>query len=593
MSYMGTMLRVDLTRNRITEESLDEELARKFVGSRGLGAKLVFDELDPAKDPLGEESRLVFATGPLTGTRAPTSGRFTVTFKSPLTGLLTYSNCGGFFGPWIKRAGYDVIIIEGCTESPSYLLVSDDTNEICDAGELWGMKTRETNSILEKRHDGKVASIGPAGERLSPISNLIMNGIYASGRGGIGAVMGSEKLKAVVVSGDQKVQVADEKRFDRALRYANALIDEEPITGAMLRTMGTASLVQMMNMNGIYPVRNFQQSRWPEEKAELTSGERLGRLSQGRHGCYMCPILCGHMVNLPDGGEMTSPEYETVWSLGANIDNSDLFSIVEGSALCDEYGLDAISTGAAIAAAIELEERGKISEGLKWNDPQGMLDLISKIAHGSGIGADLASGAKSLCERYGAPEVSMDVKGLELPGYDPRGAQGMGLAYATSSIGGSHMEAYMIAPEVLGRPKELLDRFATRKKAEWVVDLQDLSAFVDSLVLCRFSQFALGSDNYAEMYSAAVGTEFDVADLMETGGRIYNLERLFNTRAGSTVDTLPDRLLDERVRSGPAMGRTVRLKKMLREYYALRGWSKEGLVEDWTLRRYGLGGRST
>jgi aldehyde:ferredoxin oxidoreductase len=585
MSYMGLMLRVDLTRDRIDREQLDDKLLHNFIGGRGLGAKMISDELDPKADPLGEDNKLVFAAGPLTGTKVPTSGRFSVSFKSPLTGLLTDSNCGGFFGPWIKRAGYDLIIIQGRADSPSYLLISDDACELHDAGELWGKWTGETNHLLEKKHRGKVACIGPAGERLSLISNIIVNGWRALGRGGAGAVMGSKNLKALVVSGDKKIQVADEKAFDGALEIAGHRIKKRLRSGN-LRKLGTPSLVHLINTSGILPVRNFQKSKWPTERAELTSGERLGEFESGRQGCYMCPVMCGHKLAFLNGRKLKSPEYQTVWSLGPAIGNSDLFSIVEGGALCDNYGLDTISTGATIAAAIELAEMGKIKEGLRWNDPEGMLDLIEKIAFGSGIGADLALGAKRLSEKYGAPEVSMDAKGLELPAYDPRGAQGMGLAYATSNRGGCHMKGYMIKPEVLGRPK--LDRFVVQGKARWLIELQDLSAFVDSLAMCRFSQFALDAEDYARLYSASVGIDFGAEELMESGGRIFNLERLFNTRAGVVVDTLPERLLEEEVSSGPAKGCTVRLEEMLMEYYKLRGWSEAGLVEDRTLRRYGL-----
>jgi len=539
MAYMDKILRVDLTNGKITDEVLDEQTKKMFIGGRGLGAKIISDEVDPKADPLGESNKLVITTGPLTGTKAPTSGRFSASFKSPLTNLLTDCHAGGYFGPWIKKAGYDAIIIQGRAAEPTYLTVSDESVELCSAASLWGKTTSKTDETLEKKHGGKVMCIGPAGENQSLISSVMVNARRALGRGGIGAVLGSK------------------------------------------------------NLNGMYPVRNFQESQWPFDKAELTSGERIrDEFIVGRQGCYGCPIMCGHKVKLDDGREMKSPEFETVWSLGADLDNTDFNSIAEGGMLCDEYGLDTISTGSTISSAMELEEMGKIKTGLKWGDSQSMLNAIHLMGKGEGIGAEMAQGSKRFCEQHGAPEVSMNVKGLEIPAYDPRGSKGMGLAYATSNRGGCHLRAYMVSPEVLGIPKELLDRFSTQDKARWTMDLQDLSTFVDSLVLCRFSQFSLGIDNYAEMYSAATGIEFDSADVMRTGARIYNIERMYNLQAGITKedDTLPDRLLNQMVPDGPARGQTVRLKGMLKEYYSLRGWSKDGVPEEWRMKEYNLAG---
>lgn len=592
MAYMDKILRVDLTNGKITDEVLDEQTKKMFIGGRGLGAKIISDEVDPKADPLGESNKLVITTGPLTGTKAPTSGRFSASFKSPLTNLLTDCHAGGYFGPWIKKAGYDAIIIQGRAAEPTYLTVSDESVELCSAASLWGKTTSETDETLEKKHGGKVMCIGPAGENQSLISSVMVNARRALGRGGIGAVLGSKNLKAVVASGSQEITVQGDG-FERSVFEATSLLKEKPVTGESLPSRGTTVLVHAINMNGMYPVRNFQESQWPFDKAELTSGERIrDEFIVGRQGCYGCPIMCGHKVKLDDGREMKSPEFETVWSLGADLDNTDFNSIAEGGMLCDEYGLDTISTGSTISSAMELEEMGKIKTGLKWGDSQSMLNAIHMMGKGEGIGAEMAQGSKRFCEQHGAPEVSMNVKGLEIPAYDPRGSKGMGLAYATSNRGGCHLRAYMVSPEVLGIPKELLDRFSTQDKARWTMDLQDLSTFVDSLVLCRFSQFSLGIDNYAEMYSAATGIEFDSADVMRTGARIYNIERMYNLQAGITKedDTLPDRLLNQMVPDGPARGQTVRLKGMLKEYYNLRGWSKDGVPEEWKMKEYNLAG---
>jgi aldehyde:ferredoxin oxidoreductase len=546
--------------------------------------------VDPTTDPLSESNKIVVTTGPLTGTRAPTSGRFSASFKSPLTNTLTDCHAGGHFGPWIKKAGYDALIIQGKAAKPAYLAISDETADIFDASDLWGTTTSKTNETLEKKHGGKVICIGPAGEHQALISSVMVHARRALGRGGIGAVMGSKNLKAVVVSGSKKIDVQDEG-FNRAVFESNALLKEKPVTGESLPSRGTTVLVHAINMNGMYPVKNFNESQWPFDKAECTSGERIrDEFTVGRQGCYGCPIICGHTVKLSDGREIKSPEFETVWSLGADVDNTDFESIAQGGVLCDEYGLDTISTGATISAAMELQEMGKINEGCIWGSSEAVHNAIHKIGKVEGIGAQMAQGSKRFCEAYGAPEVSMTVKGLEIPAYDPRGAQGMGLAYATSNRGGCHLRAYMVSSEVLGASKELLDRFSTQDKARWTIDLQDISAFVDSLVLCRFSQFSLGIDNYADMYSTATGREFDAADLMKAGARIYTLERMYNLQAGLSMhdDTLPDRLLKVKVPAGPAKGHTVRLKKMLKEYYALRGWTNDGVPETWRLKEYGL-----
>ncbi len=576
---MDKLLRVDLSRDVISEERLDKDVLLKFVGGRGLGAKVIFDEVDPLSDPLGKDSRLVFATGPLTGTKAPTSGRFTASFKSPLTGLLTDCNCGGFFGPWIKWAGYDLIVIQGRADLPSYVVVSDQGCEINEARDLWGKKTGEVDRLLEKRHRGKVACIGPAGENGALIANVIVNGRRALGRGGIGAVMGSKMLKALVVSGSREVQVPAE--LEGAIQEATSLIKKKISTGWGLRSKGTVSVLPLLSKKGILPVRNYQRSR--SDKVDLTL-HAMEEMISGRQGCYMCPIACGHKITLPDGKRIKSPEFETLWSLGVNLDSSDAESTARAGALCDEYGLDTISTGMTLSAAVELEEKGKIKEGLRWDDPQRVLDLVPKIARREGIGKYLAEGSRRLCQMHDDPEASMSVKGLELPAYDPRGAQGMGLAYATSNRGGCHMKAYIVLSEL----RSSSGGFTTEDKAELVMKAQDLSAFEDSLVLCRFVQPVLGAEILARLYSAATGTVLGIEGLMETGGRIYNHERLFNIRAGCSEDTLPKRLTKEEIGSGPAQGQTVRLEEMIVEYYRLRGWTSSGLIPDRTLRRYGV-----
>jgi aldehyde:ferredoxin oxidoreductase len=585
LSGTGLILRADLSRGTTREERIDPSINARFVGGRGLGAKIVSDETDPRSDPLAPERRIVFAAGPLSGTGAPTSGRFSASFKSPLTGLLTDSNCGGFFGPWIKMAGYDAIVLQGRAEAPSYLVVSDEGSDILGAQDLWGELTGETNRILEERHQGKVACIGPAGERSALISNVIVNGRRALGRGGLGAVMGSKNLKAVVVSGKRRVEVEDEGRFGDAVDRARSLINRKLAGGWGLASSGTASILGPLNVSGILPVKNFQASQWPSERAEEVDGERLRQdIFSGRQGCATCPVVCGHWAKLPGGETVKGPEFETLWSFGPNLDCSDLLTIVRAGDLCDQYGLDSISTGSTMAAAAELLDRGMIQGVCGWNDPARILDTIKKIGEVEDEGEELAAGARRLCRGRGVPEASMDCHGLELPAYDPRGVQGMGLAYATSNRGGCHMRAYTVLSELSGRA----ERFSTEGKAELVMRMQDETAFVDSLVLCRFVQPLLGEKIPCDLYNGAEGSDIGPEELLEIGGRIFNLERLFNLGAGISEETLPRRLLEEGVADGPSKGRVVSLDEMLVEYRRLRGWTREGEIRDETMRRYGL-----
>jgi aldehyde:ferredoxin oxidoreductase len=585
LSRTGLILRANLGSGEISEERIDPRLPGGYVGGRGLGAKILSDETDPRSDPLAPEMRVVFAAGPLSGTGAPTSGRFSASFKSPLTGLLTDSNCGGFFGPWIKRAGYDAIVVQGRAEAPSYLAVSDEGSDIRDAGDLWGMLTGETNRTLEERHAGKVATIGPAGERGALISNVIVNGRRALGRGGLGALMGSKNLKAVVVSGRMKVEVEDPKSFDIAAARARSLIRARLSRGWGLAEVGTASIFHLLNVSGMLPVKNFQESRWPAQRAEEVGGERLRRdILSGRHGCAACPVACGHWATLPGGEVKKAPEFETIWSFGPNLDSSDLPSIVRAGALCDDLGLDTISTGSTIAAAAELRDMGKMEGGPGWDDPAGTLDTIKKIGMMEGGGRMLAGGARRLALGRGAPEASMDSKGLELPGYDPRGAKGMGLAYATSNRGGCHMKGYTVLHELTGKA----ERLSSVGKAQLVMGVQDETAFVDSLVLCRFVQQLLGPEILVDLYNGATGSDIRREDMMEMGGRIFNLERLYNERAGVSEDSLPGRLLADMVGDGPSKGNVVELAEMLAEYRTLRGWAPGGEILEETLRRYGL-----
>ena len=489
-----------------------------------------------------------------------------------------------------------MIILEGKAPRPVYITIRDEQVDIHDAGEYWGKLVGETtDALVEQFGDPKarVLTIGPAGERMSHIAAIMNDKYRAAGRSGVGAVMGSKNLKAVVVRGTGKVEPADAEKAGELLKGLLKKIKEHGITGEGLPTYGTAVLVNIINESGIYPTENFQKSHFPE--AEKASGEALAETYlTGRDVCYRCPIACGRYSKVGDveGG---GPEYETIWAYSADCGISDLASVIRANKWCNEYGLDTISAGATIACAMELAQKGLLPEEevdgppLEFGSCEAIVEWTRKMGAGEGFGAKLALGSWRLAEMYGAPELSMTVKKQELPAYDPRGLQGHGLQYATSNRGGCHVRGYLIAPEVLGVP-EKLDPFSLEGKALWTKGFQDLTAVIDSLGLCLFTSFALGPDDYRDLFNTIVGESWTTEDLVTAGERIWNLERTFNLAAGvgSDQDTLPKRLLTEPVRQGAAKGQVHRLGELLPEYYAERGWSEAGVPTPAKLASLGL-----
>lgn len=597
--YNGKILRIDLTNRECTLEPLDEEKAKKFIGARGLGVKTLLEEIDPKIEPLSIENKLVIVTGPITGAPMPTSGRYMVVTKAPLTGTIAISNSGGKWGTELKNAGYDMIIVQGKSDVPVYVNIEDDKIEIKEANHLWGKTSLETTEILcnENNERAKVLCIGPAGEKLSLMA-AIMNDIdRAAGRGGVGAVMGSKNLKAIVVKGSGKVKVFNEEEAKKVSLEKIKILREDPVAGGGLPTYGSAVLVNIINENGVHPVRNFQKSYTDE--ADKISGETLTEDCLVRKNpCYRCPIACGRWVKLDDGTECGGPEYETLWSFGSDCDVYDLNAINVANMLCNEYGLDTISAGATIAAAMELYEKGYIKDedikedglSLKWGDAEAVVGWTKKMALREGFGDKMSDGSYRLCESYGVPEFSMTVKKQELPAYDPRGIQGHGITYAVNNRGGCHIKGYMISPEILGYP-EKLDRFSLEGKAAYAKVFHDLTAVIDSLGLCIFTTFGLGVQDYVDMYNVVVGGKLhDAESIMEAGDRIWTLEKLFNLEAGidSSHDTLPKRLLKEPIPEGPSKGYVHKLSELLPEYYTVRGWDKNGIPTEDTLKKLGL-----
>jgi len=595
--YNGKILRINLNDKSYKLEALDLEEAKKFIGGRGLGTKILSQEVNPEIDALSPDNKIIIVAGPLTGTTVPTSGRYMVVTKSPLTGTVASSNSGGYWGAEFKAAGYDVLIIEGRSESPVYINIEDSKVEIKDASHLWGKLVTETTDILknECNEKARVLCIGPGGEKLSEMAAMMNDYDRAAGRSGVGAVMGSKNVKAVVVRGSGKVQTFDAEKLKELIPGKIKIMKDNGVTGAGLPTYGTAVLVNIINENGVHPVNNFQYSHF--DKAEDISGETMTeKYLVRKNPCYRCPIACGRLVRIEDMGiEVGGPEYETLWSFGSDCGVSDINAIFKANYLCNEYGIDTITAGATIAAAMELYQKGYIKDeelgglSLKWGDADCVVEWTRKMGAREGFGDKMARGSYRLCESYGVPELSMSVKKQELPAYDPRAIQGHGLAYATSNRGGCHVRSYMISPEILGIPQKL-DRFSTDGKAEWVKIFQDLTAVIDSLGLCLFTSFALGAQDYVDLYNAACGTDHTVDTLLEAGERIWNIEKLFNLKAGidGSQDKLPRRLVEEPIPDGPSKGNVSKLAELLPQYYSIRGWDEKGVPTDATLKKLGL-----
>jgi len=594
-TYNGKLLRINLTSGEIKIEELDLDMAKKFIGGRGLGTKMLMDEGIATVDPLSEQNKLIYITGPMTGAAVPTGGRYMVVTKSPLNSMIASSNSGGQWGGKLKYAGWDAIIVEGKSEKPVYINIKDDKVEIKSAENLWGKTTEATDEALKEIYPKcSVLNIGPAGERKSLLAAIMNDKDRAAGRGGVGAVMGSKNLKAISVTSTKTVmEPYDTEALKAATKDSNAKIKENGVTGGGLPTYGTAVLVNIINNVGTMPTKNWQGSY--DEKADEFSGESMKDEILVKQGfCHRCPIGCGRVIKINDR-EMGGPEYEPLWAYGSNCGTTDLKSISEANFWCNEYGLDAISAPCTIAAAMELYQKGYIKEEecegvpLVWGSNEAIIEWTKRMgACETKLGALMSQGSFRLCEHYGHPEISMSVKKQEMPAYDARAIQGIGVTYATSNRGGCHVRGYMISPEILGLPQQL-DRLETEGKALWAKIFQDLTAVIDSMGMCLFTSFALGAPEYAALLNAGTGTDHDVNSLLETGERIYNIERMFNKAAGMKPedDRLPKRLTEEPIVDGPSKGEISKIGITLPEYYKLRGWENAFPTEE-TLKRLGL-----
>ncbi len=585
--YAGKILRIDLSNNNISTENIKEEWAEKFIGGRGYGTRILLEEIDPKIDPLSKDNKVIIATGPLGSTYAPSSGRVMVITKGALNGAIACSNSGGHFAPELKRAGFDFIVFEGKADKPVYIWINKNNVEIRDASEIWGKNVKDADSYMKKQTHPEAGTleIGPAAEKLSLISNVTFDGHRAAGRTGIGAVLASKNIKGVAVKGNLGIKVFDNEAFAKAVYNARDILSKDAFSGKGGAKLGTAMLVNVINSVGGLPTNNAHNAYF--ETADKISGEELAKNNLVRNeGCDSCPIACGRVTEIRKGKYKgkhgVGPEYEPIWALGADCGVDDLDAVVMASYLCDEYGLDSISAGATVACAMDLYEAGYIPKEdvpfeLNFGSADALVDAIRSMGEqDSEFGKLLAQGSYRLAEHYGHPEFSMSVKKQEFPAYDPRAIKGIGLEYATSNRGACHVRGYTIGAEVLGKG---VDRLAYEGKAGLTKIFQDLTAALDSTGICLFTTFGLKAKELAEMFEAATGITCDKNEFIKKGERIWNMERLFNIKAGFTKedDKLPERMEKEPIASGPSKGEVTNLNNMLPEYYQLRGWDTNGI----------------
>jgi aldehyde:ferredoxin oxidoreductase len=611
--YNNKLAYVNLTAKTVSWRELTREECRTWIGGSGLGAKLLFEHSQPDVDPLGPDNPLIFTTGPMTGSFIPGAGRHQVVTKSPLTGIYGEADAGGKWGTVLKASGYDGIIILGQTTRPAYLYVHDGIVEIFDALDLWGLDIYDTDAALKNIHgpDVTVAAIGPAGEQQVLMATIVTEGrkAHTAGRGGLGAVMGSKGLKAIVVAGDRPVPVHDRQRLERSIEAIAATIEKRT---AALQAYGTAGGITGFERIGDMPVKNWSQGTWPA--VEKISGQTMSAtMKTGRSKCQSCPVGCRRTVkNKSRYGSVdgAGPEYETLGMFGGACLIDDLEAITQANELCNRYGIDTISTGAAIAFLMDLHEKGFVDvEKLHggpvapghlpvWGNAEAMLWLIHAIGRREGIGRVLGQGVRRAAEIIGgrAHECAFHVKGLEMPAHDPRAFNSMALGYATSNRGACHLqggsyffEKAATMPEV-GITK-ILDRFRTDNQGDVQARLQDIMCLMDSMKLCKFLLYGgVNLTVITEWLNCLTGFDYTVEEMLATGERIFNLKRLYNIRCGigRADDTLPRHILEEPRPDGGAAGNLPPLEAMLQEYYQARGWDGDGRPSPATLSRLEL-----
>jgi aldehyde:ferredoxin oxidoreductase len=615
MSWAGKILRVNLTAGTVVSEPLNMTWARQYLGSRGLATKYLVEEIDAKVDPMSVDNKIIWATGPLTGTMASTGGRYTVVTKGPLTGAIACSNSGGYWGAELKMAGWDMVIFEGASAKPVYLAIQDDVAELRDASHLWGKSVWATEAAIKADHQDpqtRVSCIGLAGENKVLFAAVVNDLHRAAGRSGVGAVMGTKNLKAVVVRGTKGVgNLHNAKEFLKVTAEKKKILHDNAVTGQGLPTYGTQVLMSVINEMGALPTRNHRDVAFEGAKDIGAEAMATPRASDGKkqlvtnQACFGCTIACGRISKIDKNhftvqtkpeywGASGGLEYEAAWALGAANGVNDLEALQYANLLCNEQGFDPISFGATVGAVMELYEMGVLTKeqlgiDAKFGDAKALAFFAEITAKGEGFGKEIGQGSARLTKKYGHPDLSMSVKGQEFPAYDSRGIQGMGLTYATSNRGACHLRSYTVASEVLGIPVKT-DPLTADGKPELVMAFQDATAAFDAAGICIFTSFAWGLADVQPQVAAACGDEFTLENLAQIGERIWNMERDFNNRAGFTSkdDTLPKRLLTEPAKTGPAKGLVNKLPEMLPKYYDIRGWDNDGMLKPETRSRLGL-----
>jgi len=619
---MGRVLKIDLTSRETSEYPWSNKDKELYLGGKIMAAKILYDNLPQKIDPFSPENLLVITTSPLTATAAPTSSRFNISTLSPLTGLIGSSNSGGSFGIMLKKAGYDGLIISGRAEKPLWIEIDNEQIIFHEAEDLWGRKTGETQEYLGSG-TGKIV-IGPAGENLVRFASIVSDE-RISGRTGVGAVMGSKNLKAITVKGNKAVPIKNQEKKKEVYKKWVKQLKDHPLTGKHLPMLGSAGLLSSLQANKILATRNFQSGQYID--FEAISGEALAENHLIKNkGCMTCPIQCGRLVEI-DNQEIKGPELETLVLLGSNLENNSLETILRMNYLIDELGMDTISLGGTLAFAMELQEKGLWDSGVSFGQTAGLLQVIEDIAYRRGNGDLLAEGTKRLSERFGGEDFAIHVKGLELPAYEPRGAVGQGLGYATSNRGACHLNGgYMVLLEGLGLS---MDPYTEKAKPALTIMLQNIMEAISAGGSCLFTMYAaiprqlienpygrltrfvnkilpysggsvslinnapkealplkLGMIPHLKAITAVTGINMTIGRLIEIGERGYNLERLFNLKMGLTKadDTLPKRLTEQLQEESNPNSR-VPLTSMLEKYYKLRGWDNDGIPTDLILKK--------
>jgi aldehyde:ferredoxin oxidoreductase len=573
-SFWGKLLVVDLTNKTIETRAIPEKWVELYSGQKGLGTRILMEGFSPDTDPLSPENRMVLATSIMAGTIVSSSSKLAIVSKSPQTGTISDGSVGGHIGAELKYAGYDAVMITGQADFLSYLYIDPDKVEIRSAAELAGMGTFKTDETLKEMigdDQVKILSNGLAGENLIPFSCICSERYRQLGRGGMGAVMGSKNLKAIAIRGWLDVNVPDIKVCMEVAGHAHK---KDGVTSSdnVISTDGTPILVGYCQESGLFPTRNFQEGTFKDYKN--IDSEKFKEIRKQKKACFSCGIACGNYVKTKTN-VVEGPEYETIAMGGSCIGNSDHEKIVDFNVLCDDLGLDTISAGGVIAYMMETTEKGIHDFGIKFGETDKALNLVKQIAVKKGLGAEAALGVKALSEKFGCQDFAIHVKGMELPGYDPRGSWGMGISYATAPRGGCHMSAYPIEDEAWGD----IDPFTFKGKAQLVINLQNGQFAKFSMGVCDF--WPIDSETLGRMFEVTYGGQWPAEKVEKTGERIFNLQRMFNVMAGfdKTNDTLPARFHKEVLKDGPPKDIPMpkaAFDKALEEYYALRGWDSDG-----------------